>query len=169
MGLRRHRDARRVSDDRQRFFLPNGRFATLALSADPQTWRFSGRRLAVRPALPLSKIRTSLPFCRLRGGDPAHRATPKHPWLDLSIVMSAAGKEVLRFKNLACGKAVDSNVLTRVKPHVITRPKRTCYQWSQSNLSRCNQDVHGSRKIYSKITAVRLNRCSSPYIHLTTI
>ena len=73
------------------------------------------------------------------------------PGYELSIVMSGAGKEVLRFKNLACGKAVDSNVLTRAKPHVITRPKRTCYQWSQSNLSRCNQDVPGSRKIYSKI------------------
>lgn len=73
------------------------------------------------------------------------------PGYELSIVTSAAGKEVLRFKNLACGKAVDSNVLTRVKPHVLTRPKRTCYQWSQSNLSHCNQDVRGSRKIYSKI------------------
>ena len=73
------------------------------------------------------------------------------PGYELSIVTSGAGKEVLRFKNLACGKAVDSNVLTRVKPHVLTRPKRTCYQWSQSNPSRCNQDVRGSRKIYSKI------------------
>ena len=73
------------------------------------------------------------------------------PGYELSIVTSGAGKEVLRFKNLACGKAGDSNVLTRVKPHVLTRPKRTCYQWSQSNPSRCNQDVRGSRKIYSKI------------------
>jgi plasmid replication initiation protein len=73
------------------------------------------------------------------------------PGYELSIAMNGAGKEVLRFKNHACGKAVDSNVLSRVKPHVLTRTKGSWYRWSQSSLTRCNQAERGSRKIYSKI------------------
>lgn len=74
------------------------------------------------------------------------------PGYELSIVMSGAGKETLKFKNLACGKSVDADVLSRVKPRVLSRTKDSCHQWSQSSLRHCNKASQRSPNLYNNLS-----------------
>jgi Replication initiator protein A len=73
------------------------------------------------------------------------------PGYELSLTREIAGREMLRFKKIACGQAVNPSVLSLGGRPVLSGNRLPCYHSSKVGVTRSNKTDPGSLKIDSKI------------------